>query len=94
LRARNFSATRLPTSAGELPAGHLRKYDDWPSAQVGVVKTAAITSSPVQRSRSLFINSVSLPPYRSLIDCLKRKAEELAYHKLPGFEKRFKFESV
>src|ERR1043166_3985089 len=27
LRATKFSATRLPTSCGEVPAGHLLKYD-------------------------------------------------------------------
>ena len=28
-----FSAMRLPTSCGEVPAGHLPKYFDWPSVR-------------------------------------------------------------
>src|SRR5947209_5714597 len=45
LRATKFSATRLPTSCGELPAGQFLKYLDCARALLQVITTNAVATS-------------------------------------------------
>src|SRR5713226_2040510 len=62
LRATKFSATRLPISCGDVPAGQSRKYD-WADTQGRMIRTIPIAKRNATGLRCRYMIQISFSGY-------------------------------